>query len=84
MVRTCGAGAVSWRAPGARILSHSVSLTTGISELRTTLNSELAAQRAANGEPRLRLFLDGTAFLYSILSDPALGPCWEWAIGAPP
>ncbi|KAJ1489954.1 hypothetical protein T484DRAFT_3409228 [Baffinella frigidus] len=43
--------------------------------------SELAAQRAANGEPRLQLFLDGTAFLYSVLSDPALGPCWEWAIG---
>lgn len=55
-----------------------------ISERCPTPNSELAAQRAANGEPRLQLFLDGTAFLYSVLSDPALGPCWEWAIGTTP
>lgn len=44
-------------------------------------SSGLAAERAAKGEPRIRLLLDGTAFLYSIFRHARLGPSWEWAIG---
>ncbi|KAJ1471996.1 hypothetical protein T484DRAFT_1915504, partial [Baffinella frigidus] len=70
---------VSWPTPGSSV--GAATSANADAATQPICLSGLAAERAAKGEPRIRLLLDGTAFLYSIFRHARLGPSWEWAIG---